>query len=118
MAGRALVIDDEPGIREILRFFLEAAGWEVRAASNGPDGLAAFEAAPPDVVLLDVMMPGMDGFEVARRIRAHPAGRIPIFMLTASGAKAPDLAQVGVDRYFTKPFDGAEVIAALEALGA
>lgn len=117
MNKHALVIDDEPGIREILRFFLEAAGWRVSVASNGPDGLVAFDAGAPDVVLLDVMMPAMDGFEVARRIRAHERGQIPIFMLTASGARAPDLALVGVDRYFTKPFDGAEVIAALASLG-
>ena len=116
MAGHALVVDDEPGIREILRFFLEAAGWSVATASNGPDGLAAFAARRPDVVLLDVMMPGMDGFEVARRLRADEGAGVPIVMLTASGAKAPDLAQVGVDRYFTKPFDGSEVIAALESL--
>jgi DNA-binding response OmpR family regulator len=113
--ARALVIDDEPGIREILRFFLETAGWSVRLAPNGPEGLAAAAADPPDVVLLDAMMPGMDGFEVARRMRE--AGLVaPIFMLTASGARAPDLQAAGIDRYFTKPFDGAEVIAALDAI--
>src|SRR4051812_34989751 len=82
--GCVLVVDDVEGIRNILRDFLTAAGHEVAEAPNGAAGLELVSSWSPDVVLLDVQMPGLDGFEVCRRIKADPAtAAIPVLMLTA-----------------------------------
>lgn len=119
MGKRVLVIDDEPGIREILRFFLEVHGWEVDTASNGEEGLRRYQAAEPPVVFVDGSMPGMNGYEVASRIRDVATRRPTVIMLTGDGAPEPSagaLATHGIDHYFTKPFDDQEVLELLDAL--
>lgn len=103
-----LVVDDEPGIRQMLDIALSVRGMVVTAASDGPSGIAAARAKNPDVILCDVMMPGMDGFEVTRRLRSDPAlCDIPVILLTAlSGAE--DQWQgwsAGAASYVTKPVD-------------
>jgi DNA-binding response OmpR family regulator len=102
-----LVADDDPDILALARFRLERDGYEVLSA---PDGETAFDLAlarPPDLALLDVMMPQLDGYEVTRRLRAHgPTATIPIILLTAR-VQEPDVAhgfEAGADDYFTKPF--------------
>lgn len=118
-AKRILVIDDEPGIREILRFFLETQGWEVATASNGEEGLQAFKSAPSPVVLLDGSMPGMNGYETAQAIRASRAGEPKIIMLTGDGAPQPSgdtLKALGIDHYLTKPLDDQELFELLETI--
>jgi DNA-binding response OmpR family regulator len=113
---RILVVDDEPSIIKYLRANLEASGYEVLAAMDGTEGLQTFERELPDLILLDVRMPKMDGFEVCRRIRDW--SKIPIIMLTSLGSvedkvKAFDL---GADDYITKPFGKAEVMARVKAV--
>lgn len=119
MSKNILVIDDEPGIREILRFFLETQGWDVQTASNGEEGLQAFCAAPPPVVLVDGSMPGMNGYETAQAIRASGLGDPRIIMLTGDGAPQPSsdtLKNLGIDHYLTKPLDDQELFELLETL--
>lgn len=107
---KVLVVDDEPDIRELLRINLELDGHEVVTAVDGPDGLNVLREEMPDVVLLDVMMPGLSGWEVLSRIKADPDGGLsstPVIMLTAL---SDDMDQIrggieGAIRYVTKPFD-------------
>ena len=111
-----LVVDDEPSIRDLLRVVLESRGYEVNEAENGLSALRVFEAANPDMVILDVMMPQMDGFECCRRLRAISG--CPILMLTAKGE---DYDQVngldcGADDYVIKPFTPMVLVARMEAL--
>lgn len=113
-----LLVDDEPNIRETISFILEMEGFVVRTAVNGREGLAKIRELRPRVVLLDAMMPEMDGFEVCRRVREDAdLSSTTIIMLTAMGQKADrERAQaVGVDHYLTKPFDDEEVLGLLEA---
>ena len=109
---RVLVVDDEPPIRLLCRVNLEAEGMEVIEASDGPSGLAAAREHAPDVVLLDVMMPGLDGWHVAQELLDDPATRdIPIIFLTAR-AEFRDRARgldVGGLEYVTKPFNPVEL---------
>src|SRR4051812_1678414 len=112
--ARVLVVDDEPDIRELVRLNLELAGYDVLLAHDGPAGLNTLRSEQPDLVVLDVMMPGMDGWEVLRQIKADPVeslAQIPVLMLTA---KSDDLDRVrggieGAIRYITKPFALAEL---------
>jgi two-component system, OmpR family, KDP operon response regulator KdpE len=115
-AERVLAVDDEPRYLEIIRFNLEAAGYEVAAAASGEDALEAFAAAEPDLVVLDVMLPGIDGFEVCRRIRE--LSTCPIIMLTAKGAEEDKVRglRLGADDYVTKPFSAQELLARVEAV--
>jgi CheY-like chemotaxis protein len=113
-----LLVDDEPNIRETISFILEMEGFVVRTAVNGREGLEQIRELRPRVVLLDAMMPEMDGFEVCRRVREDAdLSSTTIIMLTAMGQKADrERAQaVGVDHYLTKPFDDEEVLGLLEA---
>jgi DNA-binding response OmpR family regulator len=103
-----LVVEDEPDIRELIRLNLEPDGFEVILAEDGDEGLATASSAPPDVIILDVMMPGLDGWEVLARLKAMGGGlsEIPVVMLTA---RTSDLDRVrggieGAVRYLTKPF--------------
>jgi DNA-binding response OmpR family regulator len=113
MAKRVLGVDDEPNIVMSLEFLMKRAGFEVRVARNGREALEALEGAAPDLLLLDVMMPEIDGYEVCERIRARPewAGT-KIIMLTARGRdveRQRGLA-LGADLYVTKPFSTRELV--------
>ncbi len=112
-AGMILVVDDEPSIRTILTHQLEQAGYDVRSAADGPQALAILQRELPDLILLDVMMPGMDGYAVLERIRAE--GRthhLPVIMLTAKGEKSHVLQGLGAgaNDYIVKPFAREELL--------
>ena len=111
-----LVVEDEPDIATQIAHRLEAEGWRVHLAADGPAAVAAARSVAPDVVVLDVMLPGLDGLEVCRRIQAERA--VPVLMLTARDDEADMLAGLGVgaDDYMTKPFSMRELVARLKAL--
>jgi DNA-binding response OmpR family regulator len=113
---RILVVDDESSIREVLTHYLEAAGFAVIEAPDGATALRLAAMSPPDLVVLDVMLPGIDGMEVCRRLRAESA--IPILMLTAKIEEDDKLAgfNLGADDYVTKPFSPREVVVRVQAL--
>ncbi|HRF63520.1 MAG TPA: response regulator [Candidatus Competibacter sp.] len=113
MANKILVVDDEPNIVLSLEFLMKQAGFQVRTASDGEAALAAVTADTPDLVLLDVMMPRKNGYEVCQAIRANPDWKaVRIIMLTAKGREVErekGLA-LGADDYITKPFSTQEVV--------
>lgn len=116
---RILVVDDEPHIRRLLATRLEAEGYDVSEADDGVLGLAALEADPPDLVLLDVMMPGPSGFEVLATIRAHPEhSALPVIILTAKGQDDDrELAMAGgATDFITKPFSPMKLLARIRDL--
>ncbi|MGF1608573.1 MAG: response regulator transcription factor [Kiloniellales bacterium] len=113
MAYSVLVVDDEPNIVQSLEFLMTAAGFEVRVARDGDAALAAMAERPPDLVLLDVMIPKGDGYEVCRAIRANKAWRdVRIVMLTARGREAEQRKgiELGADLYVTKPFSTRDLV--------
>ena len=116
MPTTLLVADDEPAIRDLLRDFFEAQGYAVVTAADGKEALAAAREASPDLVLLDVMMPWMDGFEVVRELRR--GGQTPVILLTARAGEADKVEGLGLgaDDYVTKPFSFHEVAARVEAV--
>lgn len=113
MTGSVLIVDDEPNIVLSLEFLMQQAGCEVRIATDGEAALAAIEQKPPDLILLDVMIPKRDGFDVCQTIRANPAWNdVHVIMLTARGRdveREKGLA-LGADEYVTKPFSTREVL--------
>ena len=113
MSRKILVVDDEPNILISLEFLMKRAGFEVRSADDGEAALRAIREDPPDLVLLDVMMPRKDGYEVCEAVRANPAwASIRIVMLTARGReieREKGLA-LGADDYVTKPFATRELV--------
>ncbi len=111
-----LVVDDEPEITDVVRKYLERDGYRVASAADGRAALAAFRRERPDLVILDLMLPEVDGWEVARQIRAD--GRTPIIMLTARGEEVDRLLGLGLgaDDYITKPFSPREVVARVRAV--
>ena len=111
MPKKILVIDDEPKIVEICRDYLKASGFEVVSAGDGPQGLAVARREKPDLVVLDLMMPGMDGLDVCRNLRRESA--VPIIMLTARVEESDKLVglELGADDYITKPFSPRELVA-------
>lgn len=113
---RILVVDDENNIREVLTHYLEAAGFAVLEAADGAAALRSAATSPPDLVVLDLMLPGIDGLEVCRRLRAESA--IPILMLTAKTEEEDTLTGfgLGADDYVTKPFSPREVVVRVQAL--
>jgi two-component system, OmpR family, response regulator len=115
--ARLLVVDDEPNILELLATSLRFAGFEVTTATNGREALAAARNSRPDLVVLDVMMPDMDGFDVVRRMRGEGA-TVPVLFLTARDATEDKVAglTVGGDDYVTKPFSLEEIIARIRAV--
>lgn len=118
---RVMIVEDEPHIVESLSFLFAREGFDVRAMDDGAAALEALEAEPPDVLVLDVMLPGLDGFEILRRLRAAPALKsLPVLMLTAKGQRRDrEIAEAaGADRFMTKPFSNAELVAAVKALAA
>lgn len=116
MALRVLLIDDDTKLYELLASYLEQNGVTVTCASDGRKGLVALDAGVYDAVLLDVMMPGMDGLEVCRRIRAK--SNIPVLMLTARGDETDRVVglELGADDYIPKPFSPRELLARLKAV--
>ncbi len=113
--ARILVVDDEPLITDSLRYSLQHEGFEVSVAHDGAEALRLAEADPPDLVVLDLIMPKMDGLEVCRRLRA--ANAAPVIMLTARGEEADRVAglELGADDYLAKPFSFRELLARIRA---
>lgn len=114
MADRILVVDDDADVRSVLEITLDLAGYEVIAAEDGAAGIQAVEEAVPDLIVLDVMMPDLDGFEVVRRLRGDARySHIPIVMLTARAQMDDKVSGLtdGADDYVTKPFDADELVA-------
>lgn len=113
---RVLVVDDEAQIREVVARYLEAAGFAVTEAEDGPSALRLIETQPIDLIVLDLLLPGMDGREVCRRVRARSA--VPIIMLTAMSDEADTLRGfgLGADDYITKPFSPREVVVRVQAV--
>lgn len=121
MARRVLVVDDDELTREILATILDLEEFEVDLAEDGEQALAAVAAGPPDVVVLDVMMPGLDGFEVLRRLRADEAtAHLPVILLTARDTAEDRRAgeEAGADAYLTKPFSPLALIATIDGIEA
>ena len=120
--GSVLVVDDEPTITEVVSRYLERAGYETRTAADGPGALAAAAAQRPDLVVLDLMLPGIDGLEVMRRLREQgetgPRDRIAVILLTARGEESDRVIglRLGADDYVVKPFSPAELVARVDAV--
>lgn len=113
-----LVVDDEEPIQELLKFNLEKEGYRVRVAKDGPEALERVEKEQPDLIVLDVMLPGMDGLEVCRNLRLNAKFRdVPIIMLTAKGEEIDKVLglELGADDYMTKPFSPRELLARIKA---
>ena len=116
MAISVLIVEDDANIRELLQLYLEKDGYAVTIAADGGQGLEKFRAIKPDLVLLDVMMPVMDGWAVCKAIRAE--GDTPVIMLTAKGETDDKVMglKAGADDYVTKPFEMKELLARIEAV--
>lgn len=114
---KILVVEDEESLLKLESILLTSKGYEVKGVSNGPAALEALAEEKPDLVLLDIMLPAMDGFEVCRRIKSDPATKdLPVIMLTAKKSRE-DMArgqEVGADWYITKPFKSANVIETIQ----
>ena len=113
-----LVVDDEEPIQELLKFNLEKDGYQVRVAKDGPEALNSVEKEQPDLLVLDLMLPGMDGLEVCRRLRQNTKyQQLPIIMLTARGEEIDKVLglELGADDYMTKPFSPRELSARIKA---
>lgn len=119
MGGRILLIEDEGNILEAIGFILSRAGWEVQGHGNGGTALDAVARMRPDMIVLDVMLPGLSGLEILRALRDNPETRaVPVLMLTAKGqAKDREIAlEMGADAYLTKPFSNADLLATVARL--
>ncbi|KUO09573.1 response regulator transcription factor [Streptomyces sp. DSM 15324] len=115
-SARVLVVDDDPTVAEIVAGYLDRAGYVVDRADDGPTALTAAAAHRPDLVVLDLMLPGMDGLEVCRRMRGH--GPVAVIMLTARGDEEDRILglEVGADDYVTKPFSPRELVLRVESV--
>jgi DNA-binding response OmpR family regulator len=113
MARRVLIVDDEPNIVASLEFLMARQGYDTLVVGDGDEALAAVERFHPDLVLLDVMLPNRDGFEVCQQLRASGHDTLKILMLTAKGreSEATKGLAVGADAYVTKPFSTRELVA-------
>lgn len=116
MPKKILIVEDEANIRELLRLYLEREGYTVLEAENGVEGIKKWKSDKPDMLLLDVMMPVMDGWAVCREIRAE--SDVPIIMLTAKGETADRVSglEMGADDYIVKPFEVKELLARVHAV--
>ena len=116
MAIKVLIVEDDKNISDLLQLYLQKEGYTVVAAADGGDGLSKFRAESPDLVLLDLMMPVMDGWAVCKAIRAE--SKTPVIMLTAKGETDDKVLglKTGADDYITKPFEMKEVLARIEAV--
>jgi excisionase family DNA binding protein len=109
---RVLVVDDDPSVREYVRASLELEGYVVVEADGAEEGMRAIEAEPPDLILLDVMMPNVDGWELLRRIHEqHGAGTIPVLMFSGAVNAAGEAESRGAQGFMRKPFDPDELVA-------
>jgi DNA-binding response OmpR family regulator len=115
-AGRVLIVEDDEGIREMLKYNLASAGFSVQEARDGAAGLRTARTARPDLILLDLMLPGMSGFDFCRALRK--SSRVPIIMITAKDAEVDKIVglELGADDYITKPFSIREVLARVNAV--
>ena len=116
MKTKILLVDDDPNIRQLVRLYLEKEGFDVTEADRGDTALKEFKAAPPNLMLLDVMLPGMDGWQVCREVRK--VSNIPIIMLTAKDETFDKVLglELGADEYVVKPFDAKELVARIKAV--
>ncbi len=116
--GTVLVVDDEPTIAEVVARYLERAGYRTRIAGDGPAAIEAAAAHRPDLVVLDLMLPGVDGLEVMRRLREQDSDRIAVILLTAKGEESDRVIglRLGADDYVVKPFSPAELVARVDAV--
>jgi DNA-binding response OmpR family regulator len=116
--GSILVVDDEPTIAEVVARYLERAGYEARTAADGPSAVAAALERRPDLVVLDIMLPGFDGLEVMRRVHEDLEGRVAVILLTAKGEESDRVVGLrrGADDYVVKPFSPAELVARVDAV--
>lgn len=119
--GKILVVDDEAPVRQLMSVIFRNSGYQLFEAANGDEGLATAQLERPDLVLLDLMMPGMDGYEVCRRIKSNSHTRhAVVVILTASDAEANSakIMEAGADHYFSKPFSAVALLDKVrEALG-
>ncbi|WP_299082657.1 response regulator [uncultured Ruegeria sp.] len=121
MSRKVLLIEDEPNIAEAIRFLLTREGWQVQTHGDGADALQVIRAANPDLVILDVMLPGKNGMDILRDLREQDGMQsLPVLMLTARGqSRDREMAEnAGVSRFMTKPFSNAEVLTAVRDLHA
>lgn len=119
MGRTVLLVEDEPNIIEAIRFLLSRDGWDVKTHSNGADAVDVICSAVPDLLILDMMLPGKSGMDILRELRAgESTNRLPVLMLTARGqSRDRDMAEkAGVNRYMTKPFSNEEVMTAVRDL--
>ncbi|MEW6522687.1 MAG: response regulator transcription factor [Bacillota bacterium] len=116
LAARILVVEDEEKIRDLLKTYLEGHGFTVSTAADGAEALERLRSDPPNLLLLDVMLPGLDGLEICRRVRA--LGHLPVILLTARSDEVDKLLglELGADDYITKPFSPREVVARIRAV--
>jgi two-component system, OmpR family, response regulator ResD len=116
--GSILVVDDEPTIAEVVARYLQRAGYEARTAADGPSAVVAAMSRRPDLVVLDIMLPGLDGLEVMRRLREDAGTRVPVILLTAKGEESDRLVGLrqGADDYVVKPFSPLELVARVDAV--
>ncbi|GAA5183375.1 response regulator transcription factor [Rugosimonospora acidiphila] len=117
MGQAILVVDDDPTVSDVVRRYLERAGYDVTLAGDGPAALTEFGRRQPDLVVLDLMLPGIDGLEVCRRLRSR-ADEVPIVMLTALGEESDRVLglQLGADDYVTKPFSPRELVLRVQSV--
>ena len=113
---KILVVDDDPNIAQLIRLYLEKEGYQVAVESRGDSAVAAFRKDPPSLIILDIMLPGMDGWQVCRTIRQ--SGNVPIIMLSAKDETFDKVLglELGADDYITKPFEGKELTARVKAV--
>jgi two-component system, OmpR family, response regulator ResD len=116
--GSILVVDDEPTIGEVVSAYLQRAGYETRVAIDGDEALAAVAERSPDLIVLDLMLPGTDGLEVMRRVRERSDRSSAIILLTAKGGESDRVSglRLGADDYVVKPFSPAELVARVDAV--
>jgi DNA-binding response OmpR family regulator len=115
-AARVLVVEDDPNVAEVVARYLEREGYQVETVADGKEGLARALADPPELVVLDLMLPGLSGLEVCRHLRAEAP--VPVIMLTARGEEADRIAglELGADDYLAKPFSPRELTARVKAV--
>lgn len=119
MPARILVIEDDPDALRFAQYTLEQQGYQVLTAANGLEGLRKIREEKPDLIVLDIMLPGMDGFQLCRRLRATESGaKLPILMLTAKarGGDRDTGFRLGADQYLTKPASPDQLVASVESL--